>query len=185
MKNRKEFIAITEETIGGLEATIEELRNEITLDEGMSSLDACLDVVKTQLDATVKLCNDEDVKPQPRSFMGCDMNYYHPEDEGALDPDNVIHKHVTDPDTRDWGYDELYSDLLDCVVSGFDRFANNPLWSDGIDGFETFDQLAEETPHPLTGTTQAIYDADKVRKGFETIKEGIAQMLEGFDTEGL
>ena len=184
MKTRKEFIAITEETIGGLEATIEELRNDITLDEGMSSLDACLDVVKTQLDATVKLCTDEDVKPQPRSFMGCDMNYYHPEDEGALDPDNVIHEHITDPKARDLGYDELYSDLLDCVVAGLDLFAANPLWSDGDSGFETFDQLAETHHHPEVGDYQPVYDADKVKEGFEIIKSGVAKMLEGFDYDG-
>ena len=124
------------------------------------------------------------VKPTPRSLMGFDMNHYHPDAGDNPDPEDAIRTYIPAAEDRDIGWDDLYSDMLDCVVEGLDMFAADPLWSDGVDGFESFDQLAEVNHHPKVGEYQPIYDRAKAEEAFKHIKAGVAKMVESFDFEG-
>ena len=117
----------------------------------------------------------EDLKPRSRQVHNFEMSYYREEDrQEDPDPDDVIYSYLQEEE-RDIGSDDLYSDLLDCLVAGLDLFALNPLWSNGQDGFDKFEELLEQ---------EVIFNEDKAREGFEKIKEGVVAIMEGFDFDG-
>lgn len=123
-------------------------------------------------------------KPTPRQFFDFDMNYYDPDEEEPRTSDDIIYAYIPEAEYRDIGFDDLYSDMLDCVIAGLDLFAADPGWSDGEYGFESFDELAETHHHPEVGESQVITDTDKVKEGFELIKQGVVEMMMGFDFDG-
>ena len=60
-----------------------------------------------------------DQKPTLRQFLDSDMNWYHPEYNETQDEDDII-EYIPNVKHRDLGFDDIYSDILDCVIDGFD-----------------------------------------------------------------
>ena len=99
-----------------------------------------------------------------------DLNYRNEDGE-------VIYEYES-PDSDRMSHDGVYSELLDAMVRGLDTFAQDPLWSDGVNGAADFNDL-------VTGDYGLVYNVSKIEEAFELMKESVATMMLGFDIESL
>lgn len=110
-------------------------------------------------------------------MLNFDLNYRDEDGE-------IIHEYES-ADSDRMSYDGLYSELLDKIIGGLDTFAQDPLWSDGVSGFDRFEELMTRTTL-IDGYEYGpvIFDQSKIEEGLEQIKEAIVTMMDGFDFDG-
>ena len=99
-----------------------------------------------------------------------DLNYY--------DADGEVIYEYESPDSDRMCYAGVYSELLDAVKRGLDTFVDDPLWTDGVNSFDEFEDLVNRD-------SALIYNVSKIEEAFEIMKESVATMMRGMDIESL
>ena len=106
-------------------------------------------------------------------MLNFDLNYRNEDGE-------VIYEYEP-PESDRMSPDGLYSELLDSIVKGLDIFAQDPLWTDGVDGFDRFEDLLTCDKEKC----DLIYNVSKIEEAFEQIKDAVDTMILGMELGSL